>query len=341
MSYAAARGHTAVITKLINGYADLDALDCVKQTAVHSAAVGGRAEAIDLLAKKRARLEERDAAGRTPLDVAVASRQDAAIRMLIKRGVVMPDDLRALPGMDELTTEVEAEMIREQMAELGSGQAAQEIKAAEKEFEDARQKMLRLTQTIAAAEAAPALQEAELALQDATKLAKDMAHAEGALHGEMGNLADDIERTLKEIKEREKSIDACRANVEELDQIKVRHLKDTEAVRVDIEACRDEYNKALARNGGLVSQITLEQAKIPPLESELAGLRSADELVVEELIRVRAELAQWNAEKEQAHSLHIQAQALLGRHVAVDFKPTLRPTSPSRQAVEGKEPPVE
>ena len=64
---AAARGHQDVVARLLAAEADVQALDKLCQTALHAAAVGGKERCIELLHKKRARLEQKDGSGRTPM----------------------------------------------------------------------------------------------------------------------------------------------------------------------------------------------------------------------------------------------------------------------------------
>lgn len=326
ISLAAARGHRLVVERLIDGFADIQALDNVQQTPLHAAAASGRAQAIDALTLKRARLEDTDAAGRTPMMLALAGKQDAAIRMLLKRGAHMDEEVASTPEMQRLIAEVESEVIAEQMKEAAAGINAKQLKLAEKEFEDARLKLLQLIEQGTLAYAAPSLHAAELKFQDAVKLAKDRMHAENVVGASRKVIADDVAAVMAQVEDRKRSIAEMEKKVKKLeDQVPIHERKLRELARA-IESELESARKADAKHKDLTKTADSWEKKIPPEEAKIVQLDETGVSLAAQLEKVRKQLHQWTAEKDQASSLHQKAQDLLNRNVNVEFKPGGRPS---------------
>uniref|UniRef100_A0A7R9ZYG5 Uncharacterized protein n=1 Tax=Pyrodinium bahamense TaxID=73915 RepID=A0A7R9ZYG5_9DINO len=313
LSCVATRGHAAVARRLLAAGADPQALDVLKQTALHAAASAGRVEVADLLISRRVRVEQEDAAGRTPMLLALAFKQEGMVRLLLKRGGELPEDVASLPEMQPLIQEVENELLQEQLKEVESGKLKEQLVEAEQDFESARQQLLRLCTLTCTVSTATVIQHNETQLAAAREQVRATHLYERGLADHLKAAERALAEAILETKRQRQLVERLRARVEELkagrgpqaEQLKALAREIVEAKRVDAAAVQDEAR--LAAQGEEARQ------KITALQEQLVGLISDGDQLAVELSSVRADLDKWNAQKEEAAQLHAKAHSLLNR----------------------------
>mmetsp|Transcript_10560 Transcript_10560/g.15813 ORF Transcript_10560/g.15813 Transcript_10560/m.15813 type:complete len:177 (+) Transcript_10560:2-532(+) len=137
----------------------------------------------------------------------------------------------------------------------------------------------------------------------------------------MENLTDELKRSLVEIAEHQRAIVRIQDKITYLKSLKPGYLEDMKKLQADLAASRKRYEESMATNTDTLEKARKVQAKLPPLEEELKRLREEDDKVMEELRQARAELARWKSDIVDAHSLHVQAEKLLKRHVGASPYP--------------------
>lgn len=108
MHLAASRDHRTVGFLLKLG-ADPDLFDKKRETPLHLAAHHGKTEVIRVLAAAGARLDAPNDAGKRPVDLALAEKQQAAVDVLLELGAAPPQPVR---------TDPQAELVAEERAKL-------------------------------------------------------------------------------------------------------------------------------------------------------------------------------------------------------------------------------
>jgi ankyrin repeat protein len=86
LSYAAEKGHEAVVKLLLEKGAELESRALGVRTPLSWAAEKGREAVVKLLLEKGAELESRDTRGRTPLSWAAENGREAAVKLLLEKG---------------------------------------------------------------------------------------------------------------------------------------------------------------------------------------------------------------------------------------------------------------
>jgi len=313
LSYAASRGHAEVAQKLLAVGADPQALDMLKQTPLHAAAAAGRVEVADVLICRQVQIEREDAAGRTPILIAVSFRQDSMIRLLLKRGGVLPEKFAKSPELQPLVHEVELEILQEQIREAESGKDKAMIKAAENDFENARLELLRLTTSACASNTAPVLHHAEMQLAAATEHARvsklgERATQDEAKHNKLGLLD-----TVAEVKAKRERLAHLRKAVAQLKDDYPKQLDDFNKLSKQIAQGAKDKQALRQQEETLTGEGTAARRRAEDLQVKLHGLEEEGSALAVELARIRAELDKWHAEKTEAAKLHAKAQELLNR----------------------------
>ena len=128
LSWAAGKGHEAVVRLLLEKGAELDSKDESGQTPLSWAAGSGHEAVVRLLLEKGAELDSKDASGRTPLSYAAWSGHEAVVRLLLEKGAEL--DSKDASGRTPLSWaawsghEVVVRLLLEKGAELESKDAS-------------------------------------------------------------------------------------------------------------------------------------------------------------------------------------------------------------------------
>ncbi|CAL1174255.1 unnamed protein product [Cladocopium goreaui] len=237
---AAARGHVLVVAKLLDFQADVQALDKMNQTALHAASVGGKAECIQLLHKKRARLEQKDGAGRTPMQLALDCKEEGSIRQLLKLRAVMPEEAAKKPEMQPLIQEVEREVLLEQLKEAELLCGKQQLKDAEQAFEDARQHLLRLIQLSETARVTPVIQNAEYRLSDLQEQCRVCKQEASRTEAKIKETEAELTRLQSEHKEQSKDLALLRRDLDSLRAAKSKKMEELQNIKQLIQQVQKE-----------------------------------------------------------------------------------------------------
>ncbi|CAE8624672.1 unnamed protein product, partial [Polarella glacialis] len=314
LSYAAARGHVAAVCKLMDFKADVQALDNVRQTALHHAAANGRAEVIEPLVNKRARLDQKDGSNRSPIQLALDSRQDVVVRMLLKLGASLPEMEAQDPKLQPMIREIETEVLQEQLKEAESSAGKAHIKAAEMAFEEARIKLLKLTMLSATAMQAPIIHMAELKLQDAMELAKSCGNSADILEDQVREISEIEKGKRVEAKKKLAGFDTLKEKIEEYRVVKASRLAEMEDIKKHIVQVTEAAKACKTAEVGSQEGVPEALEKTQALREELVRLREDSEVKAAALQEVREKIGKWVSEKEAVAELHAQAHALLHRH---------------------------
>ena len=105
---ASSQGQTKCVKLLINRFADVGAVDCDGNTALHVAASCGQTEIVGMLIDARCNVNAKNKRDQTPIALASFSRHQEAIESLLKHGALASEALLAVvPHGDEAVARME------------------------------------------------------------------------------------------------------------------------------------------------------------------------------------------------------------------------------------------
>jgi len=312
LALASQRGHTAVCRRLLESKADPQALDTLLQSTLHAAANAGRSECGILIIEKRARVEQQDAAGRTPLDLAISARQEGMVRVLLKEGADMPEEYKEAPEWQQLIREVEHEVLQEQMAQLEAGRDADKaMEAAEKEFEKNRINLNRLATEKPAKRSAPILHHMELVLHDAKEFVKGLRVSIKNLGHQLTITKETLGFKQKEAAERREKVKECKKNTADAKADKEKKELALTTINKEIADAEAAAREAHRREVELRGQVIEAQQEQEDISAQLGVVVKENEGEEAKLAALKAQLAKWHAEKDEASALHKKAQEYL------------------------------
>lgn len=263
------------------------------------------------------------------MQLALAFKQDSTVRLLLKRGGSLPEEVAALPEMQPLINEVENELLQESLNEVAAGKLKEQMTEAETAFEDARQEMLSLCTRTCTASTAPVIHHCEAMFASAKEQVRVKQNQERGLVDQIKVNEKAVTEAEKEVKVQRKNLDGITKSVEELKNGRGKKIEEVarlgkeaaEARKTDATYAEEEAKLATRRD-----DVTL---KVEGLKERLAGATAENDELYSRLEEVQAQLEQWNAEKEAAAELHAQAQALLTSAVPQSHAKGSRPPTRS------------
>eukprot|EP00747_Dinoflagellata_sp_TGD_P164891 gnl/TRDRNA2_/TRDRNA2_185452_c0_seq1.p1 gnl/TRDRNA2_/TRDRNA2_185452_c0~~gnl/TRDRNA2_/TRDRNA2_185452_c0_seq1.p1 ORF type:complete len:703 (+),score=165.68 gnl/TRDRNA2_/TRDRNA2_185452_c0_seq1:116-2224(+) len=319
LMYAAARGHAPVVKCLLDKHADVLKVDAARQSALHLAAVSGRVEVIDHLILGRARIDSEDGGARTALMLSIESSQDGAVKVLLKRGAVLPE---ALPGEDaakgtklaKLMDEVEREVLEEQLVQAEQGTGLSIMEAAERGFEDARLELIRLATQVYASNGAPAINFAELQLKDAQETERLLLASVTDLDVQVNEVVNEISTNVAKTAQLQRDVEYEKRAVNLAKDKLVDKRKDVIAAKGKLSDALSAAEANRREEEKLVKPCEDAKEAIECAKSAIAAVRRSYQDADEELRQVLEELDRWHQERQRAAIFTTQAQLLLNRH---------------------------
>lgn len=310
---AAARGHVLVVAKLLDFQADVQALDKMNQTALHAASVGGKAECIQLLHKKRARLEQKDGSGRTPMQLALDCKEEGSIRQLLKLRAVMPEEAAKKPEMQPLIQEVEREVLLEQLKEAELLCGKQQLKDAEQAFEDARQHLLRLIQLSETARVTPVIQNAEYRLSDLQEQCRVCKQEASRTEAKIKETEAELTRLQSEHKEQSKDLALLRRDLDSLRAAKSKKMEELQNIKQLIQQVLKAIQDAKSKDSGVDAETQKALKRIEELKKQLEKLKASAATLQREWDELNAKCQKFDQEKAEVAALHARAKELLSK----------------------------
>eukprot|EP00434_Breviolum_minutum_P016525 symbB.v1.2.014565.t2/scaffold1068.1/size140200/6 len=310
---AAARGHALVVMKLLHFQADVQALDKMNQTALHAASVGGKAECIQLLHKKRARLEQKDGSGRTPMQLALDCQQEGSIRMLLKLRAVLPEEAAKKPEMQPLIQEVEREVLLEQLKEAELLCSKEQLKDAEQAFEDARQHLLRLIQLSETARVTPVIQNAEFRLSDLEEQCRVCKQEANRTEAKIKETEAELAKLLSDHKEQSKDLALLRRDLDSLRAAKSKRMEELQQIKQLIQQVLKVIQDAKSKDSGVDAETQKALKRIEELKKQLEKLKTNGVDLQRELDELNSKCQKFDQEKAEVAALHARARELLSK----------------------------
>mmetsp|Transcript_49473 Transcript_49473/g.117734 ORF Transcript_49473/g.117734 Transcript_49473/m.117734 type:complete len:640 (-) Transcript_49473:141-2060(-) len=309
LSYAAARGHMKACTFLLENSADVNAADTLGQTPLHAAAAAGRPQVIDLLFHKAARLEAHDTNGQTPIMLALSMHQDAALRMLVRRGAVLPKEYTE--PVADLMREIDREIVQEKLEE--DDIFMRDLQQTERDFDIARVKLLTLTRGRSTSRASAATKVAEQELKVAQQGVKVVKAAVARLQDE----ADLLQHSIAEIDGEntlvEAELEKVRARVETIASANAGQKEIVATTRAQHQFAAAAAETATRQEAAIREPMTGVDTEMQELQESIARERDAAAALRLELRDVKVQMERWHNSKREAAALSHKAHTLLNK----------------------------
>jgi len=255
-----------------------------------------------------------DASSRSPIMLGHHNQKDGVVRVLLKRGAVLPESLESSAEMGELVKEVERERLQDMVKEeQDSGNASNLMIVAEREFEDCRQRLLELSKRAACARAAPAVTHLETMLANVTADYRLSKQADAEYGKEAKKYRDLLAgwEAKKAQAEKDMKFNLNRAATAKQSMIK----KQGEVVdmRKKLLEVKSSLQKSKARGAALDDPLREARAKVDSAKDDISRYEQEHTRYSKRLAEVLAKIAEWDAMRAEAAALHQQSQDLLSR----------------------------
>jgi len=264
---------------------------------------------VDLLFHKAARLEAKDTNGQTPIMLALAMRQDPALRMLVRRGAVLPKDYGE--SVADLMREIDREIVQEKLEE--DAIFARDLQQTEREFDIARVKLLTLSRGRSTSRASAATKVAEQELKVGEQSLKIAKEAVARLQDEADLLQHSVNEISGENTLIESELEKVRNAVESITMSNLAQkdiVSETRSLQQQIVTATEVATKEEASIREPMRDV---EAEMKALEDQIAAEKKETEALKEELREVRHQMERWHESKKEAAALSHKAHTLLNK----------------------------